>query len=98
MGGRVFARLLKRLTYRPKLPSMTASEAEVRLKATRAQLARIKGDLKRVASELQKKPNLSAERKAELKERLERLRDERVEVEVERKALRRAAKKLGVKV
>lgn len=89
----VLARLMKRLFYRPTLPPMTTSEAEVRLKGVRAQLARNRGDSKRVASELQKKPNLTAQRKAELKARLEKLRDERVELKAELKAVRRLTKK-----
>jgi molecular chaperone GrpE (heat shock protein) len=89
----MLSRFVKRIFYRPRLPPMTASEAEVRLKGVRAQLARNKGDSKRVASELQKKPNLTAERKRELKARLETLRDERVEIQAEVKAVRRVTKK-----
>ena len=91
-------RALKRLLLRPKLPPMTASEAEARLKGVRAQLARAKGDVKRVASELQKKPNLTPARKSELKARLKALREERADLTAQLKAVRRVAKKLGVKV
>ena len=68
---------------------VSPEQAELRLKALKARLAKNKSEAKRVYSEIEKTKNLAPERKAEGKARLKELETERKEMVREMKALHR---------
>jgi hypothetical protein len=59
---------------------VSPEQAELRLKALKARLAKNKSEAKRVYSEIEKTKNLSPERKAEGKARLKELEAERKDI------------------
>lgn len=86
----VVLKAFKRMFSRSKEgSSVSANEAELRLKALKARLAKNKSEAKRVYSELEKTKNLSADRKAEGKARLRALEAERKDIVSEMKGMRR---------
>ncbi|HEX2022987.1 MAG TPA: hypothetical protein VHH36_09740 [Candidatus Thermoplasmatota archaeon] len=68
---------------------VSPDQAEIRLKALKARLAKNKSEAKRLYSEVEKTKNLSPERKAEAKTRLKALETDRKEILAEMKALHR---------
>jgi hypothetical protein len=67
--------------------AVSPEQAEIRLKALKAKLAKNKSEAKRVYSEIEKTKNLSPDRKAEGKARLKELEAERKDLVREMKAL-----------
>ena len=68
---------------------VSPEQAELRLKALKARLAKNKSEAKRVYSEVEKAKNLSPERKAEGKARLKELEAERKDIVRDMKGLHR---------
>ena len=66
---------------------VSPEQAEIRLKALKARLAKNKSEAKRVYSEIEKTKNLSPDRKAEGKARLKELETERKDIVREMKGL-----------
>lgn len=69
--------------------TVSPEQAELRLKALKARLAKNKSEAKRLFSQTEKSPNVTPEKKAENKARLKQLETERKEYLAEMKALRR---------
>lgn len=67
--------------------SVSPEQAEIRLKALKARLAKNKSEAKRRSSEVEKVKHLAPETKAEHKARLKALEDEKKEIVREMKAL-----------
>lgn len=89
MGRGVF-RAIKRLFGGHEGPANVSPEqAEIRLKALKARVAKNKSEAKRVYSELEKSKHVTPERKAEGKARLKELEVERKELLREMKGLHR---------
>lgn len=66
---------------------VSPEQAEIRLKALKARLAKNKGEAKRVYSEIEKSKTITPERKAEGKARLRELETERKDIVKEMKGL-----------
>lgn len=83
-------RAIKRLFGGSEGPAgLSPEQAEVRLKGLKSQLVKNKSEAKRLTSEVNLSKNISADRKAESKDRLKELEAERKEIMREMKALQK---------
>lgn len=88
-GGNVVLNALKRIFGKSHEgpAAVSPAEAEIRLKALKAQLAKNKAEAKRLSSAVEKNPTLSAEQKASHKQRLRQLEADRKPIVAEMKVL-----------
>lgn len=85
----VFDALRRMLSRGKEGGSVSAEQAEMRLKALKAQLVKNKSEAKRLFSENQKSASISVERKAANKARLKELDREKADILKEMKAMQR---------
>jgi len=86
----VVIRAIKRLFGGSEGPAgLSPEQAEIRMKGLKSQVAKNKGEAKRISSELNLAKNVSPERKAEGKARLKELDAERKDLVRQMKALQK---------